>query len=105
MKDPQRTIWEELEKGFGSGTKFRILLQMALNPNETFTKYALVKATGIRTPSVESQLKVLVKIGWIKEYSFTPKTYQINLENEVVKQIVELFQKIKLTKGSTKILY
>lgn len=100
MKDTQRTIWKELEKGFGSGSKFRILLQMALNPNEVFTKYALVKATGIRTPSVESQLKVLVKIGWIKEYDFTPKTYQINLENEVAKQTVEFFQKIKLIKGN-----
>jgi len=103
MKDTQRSIWEKLEKGFGGGSKFRILLQMALNPNEAFTKYALVKATGIRTPSVESQLRVLIKIGWIKEYGYTPKTYQINLENEVVKQITELFQKIKLVKGSHQI--
>jgi len=101
MKSKQRTIWDELEQGFGGGSKFRILLQLLLNPNETFTKYALVKATGMRTPSVESQLKVLLKIDWIKEYAFTPKTYQINLENEVVSQISEVFEKIKYIKSAS----
>ena len=98
MKNKQLTIWDELEQGFGGGSKFRILLQLLLNPNETFTKYALVKATGMRTPSVESQLRVLLKLGWVKEYTFTPKTYQINLENEVVRQISEAFEKIKFMK-------
>jgi DNA-binding IclR family transcriptional regulator len=101
MKNKQRTIWDELEQGFGGGSKFRVLLQLLLNPNETFTKYALVKATGMRTPSVESQLKLLLELGWVKEYAFTPKTYQINLENEVVSQISDLFQKIRHIKGST----
>ena len=100
MKSKQLTIWDELELGFGGGSKFRILLQMLLNPNETFTKYALVRATGMQTPSVESQLKVLLKIGWIKEYAFTPKTYQINLANDVVKEISEVFQKIRVIRGN-----
>lgn len=99
MKSKQLTIWDELELGFGGGSKFRVLLQMVLNPNETFTKYALVKGTGMRTPSVESQLKVLLKLGWIKEYAFTPRTYQINLENKVVQQISELFEKMKYIKS------
>ncbi len=99
MKHKQLTIWDELELGFGGGSKFRVLLQMLLNPNETFTKYALVKGTGMRTPSVESQLKVLLKLGWVKEYAFTPKTYQINLENKVVQQISEVFEKMKYIKS------
>jgi hypothetical protein len=101
MRSKQRTIWDELEQGFGGGSKFRILLELLLNQDEAFTKYALVKATGLRTPSVESQLKVLLNIGWIREYAFTPKTYQINLENEVVSQISEIFQKIRHIKGGT----
>ena len=101
MKNKQRTIWDELEQGFGGGSKFRVLLHLLLNPNETFTKYALVKATGMRTPSVESQLKVLLKLGWVKEYTFTPKTYQINLENKVVYQISEVFEKIKYIKSAS----
>jgi hypothetical protein len=100
MKNKQLTIWDELEMGFGGGSKFRVFLQLLLNPNETFTKYALVKATGLRTPSVESHLKVLLKIGWVKEYAFTPKTYQVNLENEVVLQISKTFEKIKYIKST-----
>jgi hypothetical protein len=95
MRDKQRTIWDELEQGFGGGSKFRVLLQLLLNPTEAFTKYALVKTTGLRTPSVDSQLKVLIKLGWVKEYAFTPKTYQINLENEVVSQISGAFQNVR----------
>jgi len=98
MKTREQNIWRELELGFGGGSKFRVLLHLILNPKETFTKYALVKATGLRTPSVESHLKTLLELNWIKEYSFTPKTYQINLENEVVKYILEFFQKAKYIK-------
>jgi len=101
MKGKPRTVWEELELALGGGGKFRVLLHLILNPKEAFTKYALVKATGLRTPSVESQLQALLKLGWIKEYNFTPKTYQINLENEVATHISEAFQKIRYLKGET----
>jgi len=94
-----RTVWEELESGLGGGSKFRVLLHLALNPKETFTRYALVRATGLRTPSVESQLEVLLELGWIKDYAFTPRTYQINLENELVKNVLELFQHIRHLKS------
>jgi hypothetical protein len=101
MRNKQRTIWDELEQGFGGGSKFRVFLQLLLNPTEAFTKYALVKATGLRTPSVDDQLKVLIKLGWVKEYAFTPKTYQINLDNEVVSQISGVFQNIRHIKDRT----
>jgi hypothetical protein len=95
MKTKDQSIWEELELGFGGGSKFRVLLHLILNPKKAFTKYALVKATGLRTTSVNSQLKTLLELNWVKEYSFTPRTYQINLENEVVNHVLEFFQKIK----------
>jgi len=91
----KRDLWRELEEGFGGGTKFRILLHLALHPDETYTKYGLVKATGVRTTSVGEQLKTLVKMGWIKEYPFTPKTYQINMDHEIVKYFLEFLRKIK----------
>ncbi len=97
MKAKDRSVWKQLELGFGGGSKFRVLLHLALNPKEAFTKYALVKATGLRTPSVESQLKTLVELGWAKEYSFTPKTYQVNAESEIVKLILELLQRARYT--------
>ena len=99
MKLKELSIWEELELGLGSGSKFRVLLNLILNPKEAFTKYALVKATGLRTPSVESQLETLLELEWIKEYSFTPKTYQINLENEFVMHLTDFFQKVKYAKS------
>ncbi len=104
MKVKERSVWGELERGIGGGSKFRVLLHLAVNPQETFTKYALVKATGLRTPSVEGHLEVLLELGWVKEYSFTPKTYQINLENEVVKSLLEFLQRlrhIKIGSGKT----
>lgn len=94
-KEAKRNIWEELELGFGGGKKFRILIQLALNPDKAFTKYALAKSTGLRTPSVERRLETLVKIGWVKENQYKPKTYQINMENETVKILVEFFQKVR----------
>ena len=94
-KTRERTIWEELELGFGGGSQFRVLLHLTLNPKQAFTKYALVKATGLRTPSVNSQLKALLELNWVKEYPFTPKTYQVNLENEVVKYLLEFVEKVR----------
>ncbi|MEM1586716.1 MAG: hypothetical protein QXX99_00455 [Candidatus Bathyarchaeia archaeon] len=49
-KEIRRGILEELELGFGGGKKFRVLVHLALNPDKAFTKYALAKATGLRTP-------------------------------------------------------
>lgn len=99
-KNRERTIWEELELGFGGGGQFRVLLHLALNPAQVFTKYALVKATGLRTPSVDSQLKALLQLNWVKQYPFTPRTYQINLENEVVKHLLEFFENIRYARSS-----
>ncbi len=91
----KRSIWEELELGLGGGKKFRVLVHLLLNPSKAFTKYALAKATGLRTPSIERRLRVLVDLGWVKENKFKPKTYQINLENEMVKLLLEFFQKLR----------
>ncbi len=99
MKSKEHDIWETLEKGFGGGSKFRILAHLILHPDEAFTRYALVKATGLRTPTVEEHLKVLVELGWIKQYPFTPRTYQINLENEVAKEVSKMFQRLKYLEG------
>ncbi|MEM1562329.1 MAG: helix-turn-helix domain-containing protein [Candidatus Bathyarchaeia archaeon] len=88
------SMWEEVEAGLGVGKRFRVLAHLALNPEKAFTKYALAKITGLRTPSIDRRLKTLVEIGWVKENQYKPKTYQINLENEIVKIIVEFLRKI-----------
>lgn len=99
MKTKEKVIWNELELGFGGCSKFRVFLQFIINPKETFTRYALVKATGLRTPSVSKQLNILIDLGWIKEYHFTPKTYQINLKNKVVNNLLEFVNNIRYIKN------
>lgn len=89
-----KSVWEELELGLGGGKKFRILVHLALNPNKTFTKYALAKATGLRTPSIDRYLKTLVNLGWVKENKFKPKTYQINLDNEIIMVLLDFFRRM-----------
>ncbi|MBS7604925.1 MAG: hypothetical protein QXR84_02115 [Candidatus Bathyarchaeia archaeon] len=88
-KGVKKDALEELELGLGGGKKFRVLVYLALNPDKAFTKYALTKATGLRTPSIDRYLKTLVKIGWIKENQCEPRTYQINLENKTAKILIE----------------
>ncbi|RLI13033.1 hypothetical protein DRO35_01425 [Candidatus Bathyarchaeota archaeon] len=95
----RRNIWRELEVGFGGGSKFRILLHLALHHKEAHTKYSLVRATGLRTPTVGEYLRTLVKLGWVKEYPFTPRTYQINIDHIVVKCFIDFLEKIKNIKG------
>jgi Fic family protein len=90
-----RVVWDELEAGLGSGAQFRILLHLAIHPEEAFTKYALDKATGLRTPTVTKQLERLSKLGWVKKHESSPVTYQVCLENEVVRLIYELFCRLK----------
>jgi Fic family protein len=95
MKGKEWNIWKELELGFGGGSKFRVLTQLILNPKNAFTKYALAKATGLRTSTVDRQIKTLLELNWVVEHLFTPKTYQINLENDVVRHIRDFFLSIK----------
>ncbi|MCS7120708.1 MAG: hypothetical protein RMJ07_00145 [Nitrososphaerota archaeon] len=95
----EEDIWKKLEDVLGGGSAFRVILHLALNPNQAFTKYALVKLTGLRTPAVDNQLKTLVRLNMVKEYPYTPKTYKINLDDELARNIIEFLQKIKLIRG------
>ena len=99
MKVEDRSIWEKLELGLGSGSKFRIITHLVLNHNEAFTKYALVKSTGLKTQVVKGQLKALLELGWIKKYPFTPATYQASMENEVIKHIHDFLLNMKCVKN------
>ena len=90
----RNNIWKELEQGFGT-SKIRIIKHLILNPQKTFTKYALVKATGLRTSSVQKHLIILLRIGWIRKHSFKPISYEANLQNRIVKEIHNLFQDVR----------
>lgn len=55
----------------------------------------LLRPPGLEHHSIDRCLKTLVEIGWVKENKYRPKTYQINLENETVKTLMEFLQKIR----------
>jgi len=94
-REKRRDAWEDVEQGLSSVGKLKILRVMLDKSNEAFTKYALEKATKLKPVDVRTNLKTFVKIGWIKEYPYQPKTYKINLENDIVKHILKFFQEIK----------
>lgn len=98
VEGKDKKVWKELEAGLGSGSRFRVLVYLVMNPKQTFTKYALVKATGLRSPAVAKQLKTLLDLGWIRKYDYSPITYQINLEKEVVRLIYEFFSELRLVR-------
>jgi len=94
-REKRRDAWEEVEQGLGGVGKLKILRVMLDKSNEAFTKYALEKATKLKPVDVRTNLKTLVKLGWVKEYPYQPRTYKINLENEIVKHISKFFREIK----------
>lgn len=95
MSHKKRDVWGEAELGLGSVGKIRILRTMLNKPNQVFTKYGLEKATGLKPVDVRNNLKTLITIGWVKEYHYEPKTYQINIENNIVQRLSEFFRGIR----------
>ncbi|MEM3648794.1 MAG: hypothetical protein QW506_06495 [Thermoproteota archaeon] len=91
MKVKASDVWGEVEEGLGSVGKIRILRLLMAEPEECFTKYMLERATGLKPKDVKKSLEVLVGLGWVVENPCDPKTYRINLENERVKILAELF--------------
>ncbi len=86
--------WEDIEAGLGSPGRLRILREMIKKSEEYFTKYALEKATGLKPIDVRKNLRILVKIGWVEETPYKPKTYRIKMENDAVKIIADLFRRV-----------
>jgi len=73
-----------------------------LNPQESFTVYNLVKATGLRIPAVTEELRLLLGLGWIVEDTqrrFTSPSYRINLGNEVVRCISDFLWQLACDGG------
>ncbi len=88
-----------LRLGWDVEPQFRVLLHLVLKPEEAYTKYGLVKATGLRTPAVTQQLERLIDLGWVKKHESSPVTFQVDPKNEVARYIYELFSELKHTKS------
>ena len=92
MNLDNRDIKKEINKGIGTIGRIRILAELAKEPNESFTRYALQKSTGLKRNDLKENLKHLLLIKWIKEYSAIYLKYQINLDNSNVKLLYRFFK-------------
>jgi len=88
------SVYDDVEVGLGSPGRIRILRIMVKRPGECFTKYALERLTGLKPIDVRRDLRVLVGLGWVKENPYNPRTYEANMDNEVVKIIADFFRKL-----------
>lgn len=89
------SVWDDVEAGLGSPGRIRILRALLKKPGECFTKYALERLTGLKPVDIRRDLSVLVGLGWVKENPYDPKTYEINMDNEVVKVIADFFRRLQ----------
>jgi len=92
----KRDVWAEVETGLGSSGRIKILRYLIQHSSRQYTKYSLRRPTGLKTEEISRQIQTLVELGWVKEFPIEPKTYGINMEDDVVKIISDFFQKLKL---------
>ena len=88
---------KEIEAGLGSEGKLRILRELIKNQDKPLTKYQIEKLTFLKPVDTRKNLKILVKLGWVRELPFQPKKYIINMENEVVSHLADFFYKVRYT--------
>jgi hypothetical protein len=57
-------IKREIERGLGTIGRIKIMAELAKKPNESFTKYALLKGTGLKHSDLKENLTHLVAINY-----------------------------------------
>ena len=87
-------LWSEAEAGLGSAGRIRILRHLIEHPNRQYTNYGLRMPTGLASDEISRQMQILVDLGWVEEFAREPRTYKVNMENEVVERIAEFFHKL-----------
>jgi len=82
-----------LEVALGSSGRLRIL-RCLISSSKPLTRYAIQKATGLKSIDVKRDLEKLVSIGWVKVVKSprAPDKYAINQDLEEVKALEALFR-------------
>lgn len=88
-----RETRQKIETGLGTIGRIKIMAELAKKPNGSFTKYALLKGTGLKRSDLKENLRQLITIDWIKEYKSIYPAYQINLVNPTVQLLSDFFKK------------
>jgi DNA-binding transcriptional ArsR family regulator len=90
--EDEREIRKKIEKGLGSKGRLRILRELA--KRSTMTKYALERKTGLSSICVRADLRSLVEIGWVREFPYRIRKYQINMDDKIVKETIDYFRRV-----------
>lgn len=92
--EDEREIRKKIEKGLGSKGRLRILRELAKRSTCYLTKYALERKTGLNPINVRADLRSLVEIGWVKEFPYRIRKYQLNMDDQIVKETVDYFRRV-----------
>jgi hypothetical protein len=82
----------EIEEGLGTIGRIKVMAELAKEPNESFTKYSLLKGTGLKRSDLNENLRHLTYINWVKELRAIHPMYQINLDNPIVRLLYDFFK-------------
>lgn len=90
-----KDIQEEVIEALGSEGKIKILLTLAQKPLELHTTYTILKHTGLRRQDANRILKKLCAIRWVKQHQYGVKKYQLNIEKEEVRLLINYLKSIE----------
>jgi len=82
--------------------ELEVLKYLVSNHEEALMRTALADATKLESSDVNDQLEALLQMGWVREHNripFYPSTYQINLQNEDLKALLEAKSRTMETPG------
>jgi DNA-binding MarR family transcriptional regulator len=87
---------DQLEKIFGKTAQMAVLKNLIENPNEPTYLSGIAQETGLSHSSVSRVITPLVGSGIVKEKPFGKQTriFQLNLESEATKLILDFYNKI-----------
>jgi predicted transcriptional regulator len=87
---------DQLEKIFGKTAQMAVLKNLIENPNEPTYLSGIAQETGLSHSSVSRVITPLVGSGIVKEKPFGKQTriFQLNMESEATKLIVDFYNKI-----------
>ncbi len=92
-QEEKRKFRRVVEEGLGTIGRIKILAELSKKPDESFTKYAILKGTRLKRSDLKDNLRHLVSINWVKEYRSIYPKYQINLDNPAVQLLRDFFKK------------
>jgi response regulator of citrate/malate metabolism len=86
----------EVEKGLSGAGKLKILRLLMKNPDHAFTRYEIGKKVPSDPVSIRNNLQTLIQINWVTNFQVQHlNKYSINLENDVVKRLVDFLREIR----------